>query len=157
MSNSYLALKTLHIVGVILFLGNIIVTGWWKAMADRTGDPAIIAFAQRQVTLTDFVFTAGGVTLLLIGGLGNVLLNGFDLFGTHWLSTGFWIFMLSGLIWATVLIPIQYRQAQMAKAFAHGGEIPERYWQLNRQWYLWGITDTLIPLSIVYWMVFKPA
>ena len=29
-------------------------------MADRTRDPKIIAFAQRQVTLTDWVFTFGG-------------------------------------------------------------------------------------------------
>ena len=50
MENSYLWLKVLHIVGVVLFLGNIIVTGWWKNMADRTKNPQIIAFAQRQVT-----------------------------------------------------------------------------------------------------------
>ncbi len=41
--DAYLLLKTLHLLGVILFLGNIIVTGWWKAMADRTRDPMIIA------------------------------------------------------------------------------------------------------------------
>lgn len=53
MDNPYLLIKSLHLLGVILFVGNIIVTGWWKVMADRTGNPAIIAFAQRQVTLTD--------------------------------------------------------------------------------------------------------
>jgi uncharacterized membrane protein len=156
MGNTYLILKTIHIFGAILFLGNIIVTAWWKVMADRTGNPIIIAFAQRQVTLTDFVFTAGGVTIVLVAGLANVLLHGLDLFGTYWLSTGFWIFQLSGAIWVAVLIPIQYKQAQLAKVFTHGGTIPERYWQLNRQWYIWGIIDTLIPLSVVYWMVFKP-
>jgi len=30
MSNAYLWLKTLHVLGAVLFLGNIIVTGWWK-------------------------------------------------------------------------------------------------------------------------------
>jgi uncharacterized membrane protein len=35
----YEAFKVIHLFGVIVFLGNIIVTGVWKVMADRTGDP----------------------------------------------------------------------------------------------------------------------
>ncbi len=66
MENGTLWLKTLHIVGAVLFLGNIVVTGWWKVMADRTRDPRVIAFAQRQVTLTDWVFTGGGVIWVAI-------------------------------------------------------------------------------------------
>ncbi|HPH07259.1 MAG TPA: DUF2269 family protein, partial [Methylotenera sp.] len=59
MNDTYLWLKTIHILGVVLFLGNIIITGWWKVMADNTKNAQVIAFAQRQVTLTDYVFTAG--------------------------------------------------------------------------------------------------
>lgn len=55
MDSTYLTLKSLHILRAVIFLGNIIVTGWWKVMADRSRDLKIIAFAQRQVTLTDFV------------------------------------------------------------------------------------------------------
>ena len=58
----------MHSAGAVLLLGNIIVTAWWKVMADRTGNPSIIAFAQRQVTLTDFAFTAVGVILLVVAG-----------------------------------------------------------------------------------------
>ncbi|RMD67286.1 DUF2269 family protein, partial [Candidatus Parcubacteria bacterium] len=112
--DTYLAMKTLHIVGAVLFLGNIIVTGWWKFMADRTGDPAILAFAQRQVTLTDFIFTLGGSTLVLISGPGNAWLHGMDIFSTRWLSWSFWLFMASGLIWILVLVPVQAKQAKMA-------------------------------------------
>jgi len=157
MGETYLVLKTLHIVGAVLFLGNIIVTGWWKYMADRHGDPVVIAFAQGQVTLTDFVFTAGGSGLVMIAGLSNVYLHGMDLFGTRWLFWGFWVFVLSGVIWVAVLIPIQYKQAKLAREFAKGGTIPDQYWRLNRQWFFWGILDTLIPLSVIYWMVFKPS
>ena len=65
---TYLFLKGLHILGVILLLGNIIVTAWWKIMADRTRDPKIIAFAQRQVILTDWVFTAPGALITILAG-----------------------------------------------------------------------------------------
>ena len=79
MDNTFLALKSLHILGAVAFLGNIIITGWWKVMADRTGDARIIAFAQRQVTLTDFVFTAGGAALILATGLGNTAIAHMDI------------------------------------------------------------------------------
>ena len=68
MSDTYTAIKLVHIAGAVLLLGNIIVTAWWKLMADRTGSAPIIAFAQRQVTLTDFAFTAVGVILLVVAG-----------------------------------------------------------------------------------------
>jgi uncharacterized membrane protein len=32
-----------HLFGVVIFLGNIIVTAFWKVMADRTRDPRNIA------------------------------------------------------------------------------------------------------------------
>ena len=156
MSDTYLLLKTLHIVGAVLFLGNIIVTGWWKVMADRTRDPVIVAFAQRQVTLTDFVFTAGGAALLLGAGIANATLHGMDYLGIRWLAWGFWLFVVSGVLWVAVLIPIQVKQAKLAKQFAHGGIIPHEYWELGRLWLVIGLIATLLPLVSVYWMVFKP-
>jgi len=156
MDNTYLWLKSLHLLGVVLFLGNIIITGWWKTMADRTKNPVIIAFAQRQVTLTDWVFTVGGVILILAGGLGNALLHDMDYLHTYWLAWGTWLFVASGIIWAVVLIPVQIAQDKMAKQFANGGEIPARYWQLGRLWIVFGTLATLLPMINLYWMVFKP-
>ena len=57
---NYLLAKSLHIFGAVLFLGNIIVTALWKVMADRTRNPAIVAYSQRLVTITDFAFTEIG-------------------------------------------------------------------------------------------------
>jgi hypothetical protein len=37
---SYNAFKVVHLLGVVLFLGNIIVTALWKMLADRTREPA---------------------------------------------------------------------------------------------------------------------
>jgi hypothetical protein len=39
---TYPACKSVHILGVVLFLGNIIITGVWKVLADRTGEPLIV-------------------------------------------------------------------------------------------------------------------
>jgi uncharacterized membrane protein len=156
MDSSYFWLKSMHILGVVLFLGNIIVTGWWKNMADQTKHPQIIAFAQRQVTLTDFIFTAGGVSLLFLAGVLNVWWHDINL-SSQWLVYGFAVFVLSGVIWAAVLIPVQIKQAKMAKHFAVDGLIPDAYWRLCKIWNFFGAIATLLPLMNLYWMVFKPA
>ena len=153
--NLYLLFKSIHLLGAVLFLGNIIITGWWKTMADRTGDPLIIAFAQRQVTLTDFIFTAGGVLLVLVGGVSMAMLTG--LHQALWVLLGLGLFTVSGVIWAVVLIPVQIKQARMAKLFQRDTPIPEAYLALNRRWILWGLLATIIPLANLYVMVFKPS
>ncbi|OUR88108.1 hypothetical protein A9Q92_03475 [Methylophaga sp. 42_8_T64] len=155
--NTYLVLKTLHIIGAVLFLGNIIVTGWWKIMANRTGNPIIIAFAQRQVTLTDFVFTAGGSTLLFGAGIANVILNNLNIMTTVWLAWGLGLFTLSGIIWAAILIPIQIKQAREAKQFTSKTVISKQYWRREMQWYIYGIIATILPLISVVLMVLKPS
>jgi len=157
MANTYLILKSLHIFGAVIFLGNIIVTGWWKAMADRTGEPKIIAFAQRQVTLTDFIFTGGGVAIVLVTGIANAMIHDMDYWHIHWLAWGMWLFIASGVIWGVVLIPIQVKQAKIAREFAISGDIPEVYWLLGRLWLWFGSLATLLPLLNIYWMVFKPS
>lgn len=156
MDNTYLLLKSLHIFGAVIFLGNIIVTGWWKVMADRTRNPVVIAFAQRQVTLTDFIFTTGGVVLILATGIGNAILHNMNFLNIKWLSWGYWLFIISGIIWVTILIPVQIMQAKIARQFADGGDIPEKYWMLGRLWVIFGTLATVIPLANLYWMVFKP-
>jgi uncharacterized membrane protein len=153
---SYNAFKMIHLLGVVVFLGNIIVTALWKALADRTADPPVIAFAQRLVTLTDWVFTAGGVLLILIGGYGMAFVAGLNLRGQAWLNWGQVLFIASGLIWVLVLIPTQIAQARQARALAAGGAVPESYWRHSRRWMIWGVIATVIPLANLYFMVFKP-
>jgi uncharacterized membrane protein len=64
-------------------------------MADHTGDPRIVAYAQRLVTLTDWIFTAGGVVPILVGAYGMAAVAGLDLPGTIWLVWGQALFAAS--------------------------------------------------------------
>lgn len=152
--DTYSLLKSLHIVGVILFVGNIIVTAWWKTMANRTRNPAIVAFAQRQVAATDWAFTLGGIVLLAIGGYGNAILSGVS-FLTPWVLIGNILFIASGLIWIAVLVPLQAKLGRMAREFAAAASIPDAYWRLERSWLAFGILATVLPLVVVPVMVFK--
>lgn len=152
---SYQLLKSLHLLGVSLFLGNIIVTALWKMLADRSRRPAVIAYAQRLVTLTDLVFTAPGAALILVSGL--LMAGGHDAVArTPWLSWGLGLFTASGLLWVLVLIPVQWKQARLARGFAEAATVPAEYWRLARIWAGVGALATLLPLANLYVMVFKP-
>jgi uncharacterized membrane protein len=153
---SYQAFKVVHLFGIVIFLGNIIVTLLWKVMADRSGDPRTIAYAQRLVTLTDWIFTAGGVLFILVGAYGMAAVARLDLRGATWLIWGQALFVTSGLIWVFILIPTQIAQARQARTFANGSSIPDSYWRHNRRWVIWGSIATIVPLANLYFMVFKP-
>ena len=153
---SYQALKSLHLFGVTIFLGNIIVTAFWKMLADKTRSPSVVAFSQRLVTITDFAFTSTGVLLILI--TGRIMATKFGEIGDlFWLTWGWRLFIASGLIWVLILIPVQIKQARMAKNFANQTEIPAQYWKLSKLWIVFGIIATVLPLANLYIMVFKPS
>lgn len=153
----YSLLKSIHIFGVIILLGNIMITAWWKEAANRTYDAKIIAFAQRQVTLTDYIFTLPGAILIIAAGdyIAYVLMG--DTWDTTWLVWGRILFIGAGIIWFFILIPIQIKQAKLAKKFAVSGIIPDEYWRLTLYWRIAGVVAVVLPLINIYWMVFKPS
>src|SRR5207302_7428505 len=101
----YTTLKFLHLLGVVLLVGNVIVTALWKTLADRSGNPATVAFAQRTVALADWVFTLPGVLLVLIGGYGMAARRPWPPPGLPRLGWGPGVLWLTGLIWVIVLGP----------------------------------------------------
>ena len=146
--------KFLHVLGACLFVGNNVVTPFWRVFAERTGDPRTIAYSQRLITLTDFVFTGGGIVLLL--GAGHVMLaDRPDLWGASWFLWSYGLFIASGVVWMAVLVPLQVAQARLARGFAQGGTIPPRYWVLSRRWTVAGSVASLLPLGSLYLMVTK--
>jgi uncharacterized membrane protein len=121
--------------------------------ADRTRNPAVVAYAQRLVTVTDISFTATGAGLIAVSGA--MMADRFGgVEGADWLTLGVALFIASGVIWVTTLIPIQVAQARLARRFAGEGAIPERYWRLATLWYAVGAIA--LPLVNVYVMVVKP-
>lgn len=146
----------LHLLGAILFLGNIVVTAVWKVKADRTKSPAVVAFAQQLVTTTDVAFTAPGIVLIVVAGqvLAEDLGGVFG--GPAWLRIGWSLFVASGVVWLVALVPIQVAQHRLARRFATEALIPERYWRLSALWAVFGAVATVLPLVTLYFMVFKP-
>ena len=153
---SYNAWLSLHVLGVVLFLGNIIVTAVWKMLADRTKNPPVVAYAQRLVTVTDVAFTATGAVLIIVSGQVMAREFGGVFSGPAWLLWGWSLFIASGVIWIALLVPIQVMQERLARRFRDEPAIPDRYWRLSRLWAVFGSVAVLLPLANLYLMIFKP-
>ena len=57
----YSAFKFMHLLGVVLLLGNVTASAVWKVFANRTGNAVVVAFSQKLVSYTDWSLTLGGV------------------------------------------------------------------------------------------------
>lgn len=145
----------LHVFGVVVFLGNIIITFFWKLMANRSQNPEVVAFSQKLVTKTDRLFTAAGATLLSVSGYAYAKSPGFSLFES-WLLWAQVSFYASAAIWALVLVPIQHKQSKMADEFSASREIPTQYWTLANYWNWIGSVAIALPILSLYFMVAKP-
>jgi uncharacterized membrane protein len=144
-------LKVVHLLCACLFLGNVIVSGVWAALAERTGRHEIIKFSNRMVLLTDVLFTATGALGVVI--TGHLMADRFGGDTAHgWITWSYMLFGLSGLIWACVLVPIQLRQRTLLARFDH---ITADYLRLSRVWQIAGAVATILPLPIIYLMVTK--
>jgi uncharacterized membrane protein len=146
----YNAFKTLHLLGACIFIGNIIVSGFWKAMADRIDNLEVARFATRLVNLTDAVFTGLGAILLIVGGHAMADAHG-GIAANNWMIWSYAAFSVFGLLWITVLVPIQIKQARLLRSAT--GAVPTAYYRLARWWGAVGIVATLVTLPPLYWMV----
>ena len=144
----------LHVTGVVMLMGNITVTAIWKFYADRDGRPPVLAFAQKLVTYTDWSMTAWGAGLTIIGGYGMVLVGKIPL-TQHWLLWSQILFLVSGLLWLLTIVPIQIRQARLARNF-DGDDVGDDYRALSRRWLFWGLLATVPLVSATWFMVAKP-
>jgi uncharacterized membrane protein len=153
---SYEFMKFLHVIGVVLLVGNVTITAFWKVWADRTGNVQIVVYAQQLVTLCDWIFTLSGIVMILAGGYGMVVIRGFNVFESEWLILGQLFFLVSGLIWLFVLVPIQVKQAGQARVSSLSGSIPAVYWRDGRLWLIWGIIATIPLVGAIYVMIAKP-
>jgi uncharacterized membrane protein len=145
------SLKVLHLMCACLFLGNVIVSGVWALMAERTRNHSIIQFSNRMVLITDAMFTLIGAVGLV--WTGYIMAENFGGGASHpWIKWSYGLLTFSGLIWAFVLVPIQLKQrALLSKSDIVGDE----YWRLSRIWQIAGAIATVLPLPIVYFMVTK--
>lgn len=147
--------KFLHVTGVAMLMGNITVTAIWKFYADRDGRSEVLGFAQKLVTYTDWSMTVWGVILLMGSGYYMAVAAGYSL-TVGWLFWSQVLFVVAGMMWLLLIVPIQIKQARLAKAF-HTEGVGEDYRALSKRWLIWGLVATAPLVAVTWLMVVKPS
>lgn len=150
----YIALKVLHVVAAMVFLGTGLGSAWYRWRADRSGSPAVVVWCQEEIVRADLYFTVPSAVLLVVSGWGMVHTLGLP-WSTPWILAGAAGFATSGLFW----LPAWYLQLELRRlareAHARGEPLPPRYWRAARVWALLGVPSFGAALLTVWAMVAK--
>ena len=154
----YLTLKVVHILAVVLFLGNISLAMVWKLDADRTRNPAIMAHVLRGVVMGDRWITVPCAVILVSSGMAMAVLAQLRLLHVGWIWQSLLLFVLSGALYVFPIGPDQRRLQALAHA-ANGNAANmdwATYTRLSRRWLGMGALAILAPALALALMVLKP-
>lgn len=155
MSDLYLTLKLVHVLGAAVLFGTGLGIAFFMWMAHRTRDAAAIAHTARIVVIADLVFTATAVLIQPVTGAGLALLVGYSTFH-FWIVATIVLYVLVGLCWLPVVwIQLQLRNVAAA-AVRDGTALPERYFRLFRIWFWLGWPAFAGVIAIFALMIWKP-
>jgi uncharacterized membrane protein len=155
MTDLYLWLKLIHVIGACVLFGTGLGIAFFMWMADRTGDPGTIAATARVVVIADAVFTAAAVVLQPLSGAALAHVMGYSLH-EPWIVASFGLYLLVGACWLPV-VWIQLKLRDLACAARDAGmPLPERYRRLFRIWFWLGWPAFAGVIAIFALMIARP-
>jgi uncharacterized membrane protein len=149
----YLWLKLLHVVAVILFLGNITTGLFWHRHAERTRDPKLLAHTMDGIIRSDRLFTVPGVFAIILAGVATAMVGKLPILSTSWILWSLVLFAIAGVVFVAKVGPLQRRMLDLARASSFDWDA---YRKLTKSWELWGAIALLTPIGALVLMVLKP-
>lgn len=154
--DSYLLLKTLHILSATVLFGTGLGIAYFFWSGGRSGDDRAALFAAEATVRADYVFTLAAVIAQPLTGALLVWHAGFD-WGDKWLVLTYALYALAGACWLPV-VGIQIRIRDMLRAKAAGGAFDEaRHRRLRQWWFALGWPAFLGLLVVFHLMVARPS
>jgi uncharacterized membrane protein len=154
--NTYLLLKTLHILSSVLMVGTGFGSAFYMFFANRSGNVQAQAVVSRLVVRADWWFTTPSIIIQPVSGIAMMHLAGWPL-TTPWLALSIVLYVIAGACWLPV-VAMQIRMAKLATVAADSNyPLPDEYHRLARRWERLGYPAFVAMLGIYYLMVNKPA
>jgi uncharacterized membrane protein len=153
--DTYLLVKTLHIISATVVFGTGIGIASFMFFGHFGSDTAARAFAARMTVRADFLFTLPAVIVQPLSGAWLIFHGGFA-WNDYWLVLTYALYLLAGACWLPVLA-IQMRMKAMLEAKAQGAAFGEAaYGRLFRWWFVLG-WPAFSGVAAMFWlMVAKP-
>ncbi len=151
---TYIILKYLHILSMVVLFGTGLGSAFYKWMADRSKNLEHINVTNRNVVLADWLFTTPTVIFQPISGIWMANIIGLPL-TTFWISASIGLYILAGVCWLPV-VWLQIRMSKMSQtALDNQRSLPNDYWIYARIWFWLGVPAFISMVLVVFLMVFK--
>jgi len=152
----YLILKTIHILAVILFMGNITTGLFWMHFAVRSKNQSIISHTMKGIIKADMFFTIPGVVLIVASGIWSALVVHFPMLKLGWILWPIILFSISGLAFGLRVAPLQKRIYNLASKGENWTVADwQKFGKLMKEWDFWGLVALLTPFLAFLMMVLK--
>ena len=145
----------LHVLGAVVALGFSLAYGLWIARGDAAG-AAERVFALRTVSWIDRRMTTPAYVLQLLTGLVLVGLLDWSVLRQSWLEISIGLYVVLTALAITTYAPAHRRQTALAAELAEGGEVHGEYALAAASARRWGVLVTILTLTILLLMVWKP-
>lgn len=154
--NYYLLLKTIHLLAVVAFLGNIATGLFWMRFAVKTNDVRIIHHTAKGIIKSDRLFTIPGVLIITAGGFFAAIYAGVLLLRTGWIFWPIVLFSLSGVFFAYKVAPLQSKMKKhLDNSIQNNNYQAENFMMLLKQWELWAFLAVATPVISFFMMILK--
>ncbi len=152
--DSYLLIKTVHIISATVLFGTGLGTAYFFWSARRAND-AVRLFAARTTVRADFLFTLPAVLLQPTTGALLIVKAGLDPWDL-WLVASYALYAVAGLCW----LPVVWLQVRMMRMLeAQRAEVPfdaAAFERLRKVWFALGWPAFGALVIVFFLMVAKP-
>lgn len=150
-------LKIVHILAVVLLLGNLVMAPFWRKRLATLGGAQARAVANRSVRTADLLFTLPGWVVVLLTGIIMMLKQSWP---GGWLHLSLLLFVGWLILWHVLVLRARKAMIMQAEEIAAGSQIPAEQTialgQNERQWQQWSYVSAALVLLIIVLMVLQP-
>ena len=152
----YSYLKLIHLIAVMLFLGNIITGLFWMHIAVKTKDLKIINFTMKGIIQADRYFTIPGVIIITAGGFLAAIYGHLPILKTGWILWSIIMFSISGLAFSFKLAPLQKKIYNLTLNKETSTDFDwSNFNKVYFEWDIWGFIALITPLAAFVMMTLK--
>lgn len=145
-------LRFLHILAVVVLLGNLLTAPFWRKRLAVAGGQARAA-ANRSVRSADLMFTLPGWVVVLLTGLWLAFQRGWK---GGWLHLSLLLFIGWVVLWHMRVLRARQAMITAADAAASAGTATPEVAQHESQWQMWTYASAAIVGLILLLMVTRP-
>jgi len=145
-------IKVVHVLAVVVLLGNLLMAPFWRKRLAALGGAQARAAANRGVRVADLLFTLPGWVVVLATGIMLIMARGWH--SPHgWLDLSLVLFLGWLVLWHVLVLRARKAMILQADEAAGGGQAPAELAQHERRWQLWSYVSAALVVLILILMV----